>query len=59
MASYFNLVFNNWLTALYVLMVGIISLAVIVNIMKEEDLSFQIVGALSLIPLLLRFIMVK
>ncbi|NLL47507.1 MAG: hypothetical protein GX249_02890 [Firmicutes bacterium] len=59
MGTFLSNVFAGWLTPFYVLMLAVITLAVIQNVLKEENLPQQLVGGLILIPLLLRVFMIK
>lgn len=59
MINFFRFGFSHWLTAAYILLLGLIVVALLFNIIEEEKLPRQIVGALTLVPLLLRFLMIK
>jgi hypothetical protein len=58
-SNFFSNVFAGWLTPFYLLMLAVITLAVIQNVLDEEDLPQHIVGGLILVPLLLRLFLVK
>lgn len=57
--TYFANAVSSWLTPIYLVVLATITVAVIRNILEEEKLSSQIVGALVLIPLVLRLLLIK
>lgn len=57
--TYLRLALSSWLTPLYLLMLATTIVAVIANILRERKLSAQIVGAMVLVPLILRLLLVK
>ena len=59
MKTYFANAVASGLTPIYLVVLATITVAVIRNILEEEKLSSQIVGALVLIPLVLRLLLIK